>query len=226
MPESDNWQEWFERAWQVREEEIFTRLFGRNDKQIYVLTPEIFDRFGQAAETIDPRWLHYGVLPYAPNEGRASWAYVSSGLSNAWEDDSPNPSGPSGLGMEFVFQTPEFEDWAVLRLLHLVAFQILLAHGRYPGKDILDVYHRLSLGGSIAPQESALTCLMVGPPDGFDERIHLPSGWVDLLSVVGVSADEVGYAKQNGGGRLVELLREHRAFPVTDWRRKTIESAG
>jgi hypothetical protein len=226
MADAENWQAWFEHAWQVREDEIYPRLFGDNDQQICVLTPEIFDRFGQAAESIDPRWLHYGVLPYPPNERRQSWAYVSSGLSNAWEADTPDPSGPSGMGMEFVFQTPDFEEWAVRRLLHLVAFQILLAHDRYPGKDILDVFHRLSVGGSLATQQSELSCLMVGPADGFDERIQLPSGWVDLLSIIGITDGETAYAKQNGGDKLVALLRGQGAFPITDWRRKSLASAG
>ena len=58
-------------------------------------------------------------------------------MSNAWEDDEPHPDFPSGFGCEFVLETTEQGEWAILRLQHLMAFQILLEHGRYPAVILL-----------------------------------------------------------------------------------------
>ena len=222
--DTNEWREWFEEAWSVRENQIYPRLFGPISPQICVLTFEIFkDVFKQ--DTVDPRWLHYGVFEVPPTAERPSWVYVSSGLSNAWEDDSPNPDGPSGLGMEFLLVTPHQAPWAVYRLLHVVAFQILVACGKYPGRDLLDSYDRLPLRSSVSPEPSALTWFMIGPPDGFLERFQLPSGWVDLLAVVGITDDEAANARAHGGEQLLEVLRKEASYPLTDPGRSSVLGA-
>lgn len=215
------WRDWFERSWAVREEEVYPRLFGPHEPQIAVLTPDLFlSTFKQ--DSFDPRWLHSGVFEVAPTHGRSSWLYVSSGLSNAWEDDAPDPSGPSGLGMEFVLQTPEREEWAVDRLAHVIAFQILLSCGKYQGREMLDLHDRIPLRASISAEPSDLTWLTVGPADGLPPSFQLPSGSVDLLAVVGVTEHEATYGRQHGGGDLIEMLRQKTNYPVTDWRRKSV----
>lgn len=222
--DSDGWRKWFEEAWSIRENQIYPQLFGPYPPQICVLTFEIFkDVFKQ--DTVDPRWLHYGVFEVPPTPERQSWVYVSSGLSNAWEDDSPNPDGPSGLGMEFLLMTPGQAPWAVYRLLHVVAFQILVACGKYPGRDLLDFYDRLPLRSSVSPESSALTWFMVGPPDGFQDRFQLPSGWVDLLAVVGITDDEAAHARAHGGDTLLEVLRKNASYPLTDPTRSSVIEA-
>ena len=91
---NDTQRAWFERVWTYREEEVYPRLFGRERKGIYTLSAEILKgTFKQAS--IDPRWLHHGVLQFAPTETRQSWLYVTSGMSNDWESDSPAPTGVS-----------------------------------------------------------------------------------------------------------------------------------
>jgi Suppressor of fused protein (SUFU) len=64
-------------------------------------------------ETYDPRWLTHGVMEFAPTEKRASWLYVSSGLSNGWEAESFQPDSDSGLGCEFIFHCPSPSRWAI-----------------------------------------------------------------------------------------------------------------
>ena len=217
-------EEWFEQAWAVREEDVYPRLFGPLSEDICVLTPDLFLKtFKQ--ESFDPRWLHYGVFEAAPTDTRSSWLYVSSGLSNAWEDDHPESSGTSGLGMEFVLQTAQREAWAIPRLAHVVAFPILLASGRYPGRDLLDLHDRMPLRSSIAGEASEITWLTVGPLDGFPSSFQLPTGSVDLLAVVGVTEQEAGYGRKHGGATLIELLRQETAYPVTDWRRSSLVGA-
>src|SRR6185436_19657162 len=126
-------------------------------------------------ESFDPRWLHYGVFEFAPNPTRDSWLYVTSGMSNEWEADEPDPTTPSGLGCEFVFETPQQAEWAIVRLLHVMIFQILLCHGRYPGSEPLSDFHRMPLGGPILAGQSVITRVMVAPPSRFPREAHLES---------------------------------------------------
>ena len=217
-------EDWFERAWAEREEEVYPRLFGPLSQDICVLTHDLFlTTFKQ--ETFDPRWLHYGVFEVAPTDTRSSWLYVSSGLSNAWNADRPEPSGLSGLGMEFVLQTPQREAWAIARLAHVVAFQILLVCGRYPGRHPLNLHDRMPLRSSIAAEPSDITWLTVGPLDGFPSSFQLLTGSVDLLAIVGVTEHEAAYGRKHGGATLIDLLRQETAYPVTDWRRSSLVGA-
>lgn len=225
MPPDDKWQEWFERVWQYREDELYPRLFGSKHQGIFTLTAELLvDTFKQ--ESFDPRWLHYGVFEFEPTATRKSWLYVTSGMSNAWEADSPNSETTSGMGCEFVLETPQSARWAIRRLLHAMTFQILLCHGRYLGRDPLGDYHRLPLRCSIRPEPSTITVLMLAPPSGFAREGQLESGSFDFFHLVGITEDEAAYARAHGGPALVEILQKHGAFPVTDPDRKsTVEQA-
>jgi hypothetical protein len=221
---SPEWQEWFEAAWADREEGVYPRLFGPDPRGIFALSHTIFlEMFKQSS--FDPRWLHYGVFEFQPTPTRPSWLYVTSGMSNAWEDDEPHPDGPSGFGCEFVLETTEQGEWAILRLQHLMAFQILLAHERYPGREMVAPYDRVPLRASITPEPSELRWLILAPPVSFDSRFTLATGWVDLYEVFGASEAEAAYAREHGGDKLVELLSPSGAFPVTDPRRKSAVTA-
>lgn len=212
--------DWFERIWEEREERIYPKLFGAAKDGIYTLPPNVFlETFKQ--ESFDPRWLHYGVFEVPPTPTRRSWLYVTSGLSNAWEDDEPDPSGPSGLGCEFVFETTESAKWAILRVQHVVAFQILLSCGRFPGRDLLGFYDRIPLRASITPEPSALQWIMVAPPQGYSSSFDLESGHVELMALVGITDDEAQYGREKSGDKLLALLEERNAFPVTDPNRKS-----
>src|ERR1700675_415989 len=106
----ENWKTWFEEAWEFREEKLYPTHFGSKRQGIYVLDGELFTNvFHQ--QSYDPRWLTHGVIEFEPAEIRSSWIYVSSGLSNAWEADLPQPNAPSGLGCEFLFQCPAQSRW-------------------------------------------------------------------------------------------------------------------
>lgn len=207
--------DWLERVWEYREEQIYPKLFGSIGNRIFPLSGNLFtSTFGQ--DSVDPRWLFYGVFESPPCKEHPSWLYVTSGMSNPWEDERPSPEGPSGLGCEFVFETSEQDEWPIHRVQHLMAFQILLANDRYPDHGMLDVYDRVPLGGSITPEPSELTRIMVAPPLGYDPSFQLESGQVDLLALVGITEAETRFARENGGRSLVEHLVQHEAFPVTD----------
>ena len=215
-----DWQKWFEEVWEYREETVYPRLFGPSGRGIFTLSPSIFaDVFKQE---FDPRWLHFGVMEFPPTKERDSWLYVTSGMSNAWEDDKPNPDGPSGFGCEVVFETVEQKEWAILRLQYLMAFQILLFHGRYPEREPLSPYDRIPLRNPIAAEPSDICWLILAPPETYATRFELASGWVNLFAVFGATEEEAALAREQGGDKLVAILKRHEAFPVTDPKRRSV----
>ena len=221
--ESTEWPDWFEKIWEYREEIIYPEFFGELGG-IYALSGDIFmEMFGQ--ETFDPRWPFYGVFVSPPSVKRNSWLYVTSGMSNPWDDDSPNPSSLSGLGCEFVFETVEKADWAILHVQKIMAFEILLSCGRFQGRDTIGFYDRIPLRSSIKPGfDSAIRNVLICPPIGYPATFKLESGEVELMALVGITDDEAQYARENDGEKLVELLMRAGAFPITDPARKSVIS--
>ena len=72
MPPTDskqNWQEWFERVWEYREEVLYPSLFGHKSRGIFPIQAEMLTGLFKQ-ETFDPRWLHYGVFEFAPTSTR------------------------------------------------------------------------------------------------------------------------------------------------------------
>jgi hypothetical protein len=212
-----NPENWFERVWEHREEVLYPSLFGPNSRGIFPIQAEMVTvMFKQ--ESCDPRWLHHGVLEFAPTPTRDSWLYVTSGMSNDWEATNADPATPSGLGCEFVFETTQQSQWAISRLLHLMTFQILLCHGRYPGREPLGDFDRLPSRGPINFENSVLTYLMLAAPlpTRFPREAHLDSGSFDFYQVVGISEAEAAYARSHDGSALLDLLVANEFFPVTD----------
>jgi len=216
MTEPDeHWSRWFSAAWAHREDVVYPELFGAPLQGIYVMDPTLYlETFAQ--ESFDPRWLHSGVFESAPNSAHDSWLYVSSGLSNPWEDETPDPQGVSGLGCEFVFESSLQGAWAILRVQHLIAFQTLLCHGRFPGKEPLGVFDRIPLRAPLTPEPSALRWLMLAPPVRFPSSVRLHAGTIDLLQVVGITDAEAQFARETSGQALIDVLSAAGAFPVTD----------
>ena len=218
MPRSETKSEthdWFERVWTHREEVLYRSLFGAVSRGIFTIPPKMITGLFKQ-ETFDPRWLHYGVFEFAPTTQRNSWLYVTSGMSNEWEAESPDPNSVSGLGCEFIFETTVQSEWAILRTLHLLTFQILLCHGRYPGKEPLTDFDRIPLREPIRGQSSSLTWLMLAPPSDIDRVAKLDSGIFDFYQVVGITEGEAQYARSHDGQALIELLTAQKCFPVTD----------
>lgn len=202
-------------VWEHREDVIYPRLFGPKARGIFVLGIDLFTNVFKQ-ESVDPRWLHYGVLEHGPTE-RGTYRYVTSGASNPWEVEPEDYAKQefSGFGTELVLETRESADWPIVALQRLLAFNILLAHGIYGDSKPLDYWHRVPLGGSITG-DSALHHLLIAPPNGYPSQFSLASGKVDLLHVVGITERERNYAKASDSEALLQLLTERGAFPITD----------
>lgn len=206
-----------ESVWQHREEVVFPSLFGPVHRGIFALTVDLFTNVFRQTE-VDPRWLHYGVFEFAPTPYRSSWIYVTSGASNPWEQE-PEDYGSSqfsGFGTELVLETPAQAEWAVEALARLLAYNILLVHGRFDKAEPLDYGARVPLGRPInGDPDSPLRFVAIGRADHYDATFTLASGNVDLLHVVGITESERDYAKIHGTARLIEMLRKAEAFPIT-----------
>ena len=212
-----------ERVWAFREEQIYPDVFGDLGDGIFTLDQETFGVFEQSP---DPRWLFTGVFESAPSSKHLGWLYVSSGLSNPWEQEDPNnsPDEPSWLGVEFFLHTTERGPWAIRILQRVAAFEILLAHNRYSGRERLGFGDRIPLRGPMVPQsESLLTHLLVAPPATLQKRFQLQSGWVELVQLVGVTESEAAYGRENGLEPLIEILDGGGAYSVSDpWRQSLV----
>jgi hypothetical protein len=186
-----------------------------------VLDGELFTNvFHQ--ESYDPRWLTHGVIEFEPAEKRSSWVYVSSGLSNAWQADFPEPDAPSGLGCEFLFQCPAQSRWAIILLQRMLAFQILLAAGRFAGRGPLGIWDRIPLRSPIDGSHSQLTWVVLMPATEFTGVQQLPFGQFQFNQFVGITENEAEYARASGGEELLRLLLKHKAAPITDPNRESI----
>jgi hypothetical protein len=217
-----------EEVWRIREEEIYPSLFGVPSDGIYPLSHDIFARqFRQ--ENIDPRWLTHGVFQFPPTGNRKSWIYATSGYSNPWEvePDAYDSQAESGAGVEFVFQTTEPGDWAILTLQRMLAFDMLLAAGRFPGKTPLGFGDRIPLH---APLNGDETCeirnLVMVEPEGIPSDFTLPSGKVIFASFTGITDLERDLAKEAGSDVLIERLRLAGYHPVTNPSRPSLGNLG
>lgn len=207
----------FETIWETREEEIYPRLFGEKYRGTFVLTADVFTGvFGQAA--CDPRWLRYGIIEFEPTANRNSWLYVTSGTSNPWDTDPANyaSSEYSGFGTELVLEVPHQSQWAIVILQRLLAFNILLVHGRYGAVQPLDYGSRVPLRGPIDFENSLLTHVVLAKPEHYPAAFKLLSGQVDFLHVTGITLSERDYAQTHDAAQLLELLKTAVAFPVSD----------
>ncbi|MBK8101069.1 MAG: suppressor of fused domain protein [Planctomycetes bacterium] len=217
------WQQWFEAVWAEREDRVYPALFGPLGGGVYPASPATYERYGQ--QPGHPGWLHHGVFACPPNAQRASHLHVTSGLSNPWNLDQPgrDPTGFSGLGFELAIETPAPAPWAVQLLHNLMAYELLVAIGRYGGAELFEYGNRIPLRASLTPEfESAIRWLIVEQPRHYASTFELPSGRVDLFHLVGVTDGEVEFARQSSQDALVALLREQGASPVTDVRRQSL----
>lgn len=189
-----------EDSWEQREEQVYPELFGGTGKGIYPLDGSLFkNQFG--IDDIDPRWLHFGVFKCAPTRDRKTWVYVTSGMSNTWESDTPQEY--SGFGTEFILETEVESDWAINILRSLVAFNILVSVGHYGEKPLVDYGDRIPM--KIEPN---ISTLMVVKPIQYSEYFNLESGRVDILQITGITAQELEYAKANSSEALALKLFE------------------
>src|SRR5690606_15447170 len=133
-PENEaEWAAWYQQAWDVRDDQLYRELFPTMTGEIVTLGDTdaleawLSSDLAQVSE-IDPAWKSFGVRVAPPDENRPVWTYVTSGLSNPFTvgpGDAFDPEGPSGIGYELVIHTPEEARWPILRLLDMMAYNLV-----------------------------------------------------------------------------------------------------
>src|SRR5258708_5900525 len=119
-------------------------------------------------------------------------------------------------------QTREEWPWALILLQGMVAFQICLAHDRFPGKPMLGLWNRIPLRAPIDGKSSALSFLLTTPVEGFQGTHLIPSGKFEFLGFIGITEDEAAFARERSSEKLYELLLENDAAVVTSPERATV----
>ena len=200
-------------VWRKREEDIYPALFGSKSRGVFPLDRKDFDMFG--VDDPDPRWLHHGVIEFAPTADRESWIYVTSGYSNPWHEEPENytSDGDSGSGLEFILETDRQGDWAIVQLRRMLALQLLLESERIAGRGSLGPGDRIPLREPIDwiaghGVQNLMTWQSAWP------EFSLPSGGVMFVQIVGMTDAEVDFAKEAGSPALVERLEHAGAVPV------------
>ena len=212
--------DWFEAAWAEREDDVYVSDFGSIGPGIYPLDTDVFKRLG--ANAVDPRWLMIGAFESPPNEQRNNWAYVTSGLSNAWEADSPTPDGWSGLGVEFLIQCKSQCAWALALVRNLAAYQLMLATGQFGERDTLGCWDRTGVGAPIDFDKSEMKALLFVPAPHFGGIRQIASGKFEYLQAVGLTAEEHAYGRKNGYDTLHSALVSAGASPVLSAERSSL----
>jgi hypothetical protein len=215
-----------EEVWAYREETLYPQLFGEKHNGIFVLDHDDFTSLG--AENVDPRWLHLGVFEFEPTPTRNSWLYVTSGGSTPWETEPAdyNPEEYSWLGSELVIEVPSQpkDQWPIKLLRRLLAYNVLLAHGKFgEDKPLLDYGGRIPIGDVIREKGAiGLRCVVLAEPKHYPATAQLASGQFDFLHAVGITDSEKDWARAHSSEALLRLLEVHGGFPVTDPRRRAV----
>ncbi|MSR39211.1 MAG: suppressor of fused domain protein [Planctomycetes bacterium] len=207
---------WFEAVWAQREDQVYRALFGNLGEGVIPASPATYERYQKKPH---PGWLHHAVFACPPDGERTHWLYITSGLSNPWnlEQPSRDVSGYAGLGFELAIATPTPQEFAPKLLHNLMAYELLVATGQYPGAELFEYGNRIPLRGSITPEfESKIRWLLVEQPKHYKSSFDLPPGRVDLFHLVGATDAEIELGNVQGQDPLVAMLQQHGAHPVTD----------
>jgi hypothetical protein len=209
--------DWFEDAWRYREKALYPQYLGGDAGPSIITIPyEAFARMG--FDMVDPRWLHCGVLTFAPTEERANFTFVTSGLSNAWDDDRPEPKSVSGLGIELRIDNASEEHWLKDIMLRLSATQLLIGAGRLSGARLLGDGDLVRVGAGTFGGDSPMTALLATKV----ASLQLPSGTFDIIQLFAITDAERDFAATRGSGSLLRTLTESTTYPINDITRRSV----
>ena len=138
------------------------------------------------------------------------WHLVTLGLSELDEKQSEDRA-VSGWGFELAVRLRAQEEplWAVELLANLAGYVWTTRHAFAPG-------HHLDLGGPIRlGTPSAITAGVVVRDPGLP-ALSGPLGEVELLQLLGLTADELEACRANGTEAVVEVLARGNPLLVTD----------
>ena len=225
-PENEaDFLQWYEDCWADRDEVEYPKLFGAISEDVYTLEQSgaleawLESDLAEVKE-LDPNWGGLGVRVAPPSPEYPYWTYVTSGLSNPFTvapGQDITPDAKSGIGYEMVIHTTEEAKWPVLRLLDMMAYNLVCLRAfamghRYPVEGTLDGSAECKLNGFV----------FVKDPER-PSHFQLESGQVELLTLVGVTKNEMAFSRSNGMDRLLAKLVAAGTGYITHTNREQVQ---
>ena len=84
------------------------------------------------------------------------------------------------------------------------------------------MWDRIPLRAPIDGTSSKLNWVLLVPAPNFSERQLLPSGGFQFLEFIGITEGEADFARNNGSDKLLAVLTERKAAPITDPNRESV----
>lgn len=161
-----------------------------------------------------------GISAYPSAGPPAHWHFVSYGLSELYEKESPEEE--SGWGFELTFRLPRAADesappeWALNLLQKLARYVFSTGNPFGPG-------HHMDLNGPIARGKPTRISAVAFAPDPQLPPRDTAHGRVEFLQVVGLTHDELELAQSWDTLRLLEELRNTVGpLLITDLERESL----
>ncbi|WP_338871972.1 suppressor of fused domain protein [Myxococcus stipitatus] len=205
---NEDFIQWYEDCWADRDEVEYPKMFGAIDEGVFTLDQTdaiqawMESDIAQVEGDPDPNWGPMGVRVAPPSADYPYWTYVTSGLSNPFTiapgEEFPDDA-PSGIGYEMVIHTPEEAKWPVFRLLDMMAYNLVCMRA-------FAMNHRYPVEGTLDGGDSKLSGFVFVRDPSRPDHFSLPSGKVQLLTLVGVTKNEMAFARSNGMDKLMEKL--------------------
>jgi hypothetical protein len=129
-----------------------------------------------------------------PAQTRPDSLYVTNGLS------APTDESPVGMGFELQMIAPGGNAWPVTLLISLAAHTLRTGNRFEPGQSI-------TLTSALTGMDDTLRALLFTRAPGLPSRLSPPEGEVQIVTVVGVTADEHEWARRYSAHELVALLQ-------------------
>jgi hypothetical protein len=151
----------------------------------------------------------YGLSAYRVDD---HWLLVTLGLSELFGKESDDPA-TSGWGVELTMRIPASESqppgWA-LRLLDTLGRHV------FSGEGSLGVGHRMDARGPITGEPGSRLTGLAFVEDPVLGNIDTPNGALQFLTVVGVTADELGRMKASSTEQIIRELADVSPLLITD----------
>lgn len=224
-PETEeDFVQWYEDCWADRDEVEYPKLFGAISEEVFTLDQTdalqawLESDLAQVQE-LDPNWGPMGVRVAPPSEQYPYWTYVTSGLSNPFTvapGAEVDEGAASGIGYEMVIHTAEEAQWPVLRLLDMMAYNLVCLRA-------FALNHRYPVEGSLTGGETKLNGFVFVRDTSRPAEFTLPSGKVQLLTLVGTTRNEMAFSRSNGMDKLMAKLHDAGAGLITRPEREEVK---
>ena len=110
---------------------------------------------------------------------------------------------------ELMICLPQKNDWGANLISKLAYFTL---------ESTLNSGETMDLGGNFILNDSKIKALLFSKYADFNVKGQR----YGILLIIGITSDELEWAKENGGEKLIEKLKEKGIYPKTDFKRNSI----